>query len=47
MSQTLSDNFTQISATMEELSASSVNVTNNQHTLNEEIVNVKKISQRN
>ena len=44
MSQILSDNFTQISATMEELSASSVNVTNNQHNLSEEILNVKKIS---
>ncbi|WPC41465.1 PocR ligand-binding domain-containing protein [Clostridium sp. JS66] len=44
MSQVLSDNFNQISATMEELSASSVNVTNNQHTLSEEIVNVKNIS---
>ncbi|MGV8983722.1 PocR ligand-binding domain-containing protein [Clostridium sp.] len=44
MSQNLSDNFSQISATMEELSASSINVTNNQHNLSEEIVNVKKIS---
>ncbi len=44
MSQALSENFSQISATMEELSASSVNVTNNQHNLSEEIVNVKKIS---
>ncbi len=44
MSQVLSDNFNQISATMEELSASSVNVTNNQHTLSQEIVNVKNIS---
>lgn len=44
MSQTLSDNFSQISATMEELSASSVNVTNNQHNLSDEIANVKKIS---
>ncbi|AKN32719.1 chemotaxis protein [Clostridium carboxidivorans P7] len=44
MSQVLSDNFNQISATMEELSASSINVTNNQHTLSEEIVNVKNIS---
>jgi len=44
MSQVLSDNFNQISATMEELSASSVNVTSNQHTLSEEIVNVKNIS---
>ena len=31
MSQFLAENFSQISATMEELSASSVNVTNNQH----------------
>ena len=44
MSQTLSENFSQISATMEELSASSINVTNNQHNLSDEIVNVKKIS---
>ena len=44
MSQTLSENFSQISATMEELSASSVNVTNNQHNLSEEIINVKNIS---
>jgi len=43
-SQILSENFSQISATMEELSASSVNVTNNQQNLSEEIVNVKKIS---
>ena len=44
ISQILSDNFSQISATMEELAASSVNVTNNQHILNEEINIVKKIS---
>jgi len=44
MSQTLSDNFSQISATMEELSASSITVTNNQHNLSDEIVNVKNIS---
>lgn len=44
MSQTLSDNIAQISAAMEELSAGSVNVTNNQHNLSEEISNVKKIS---
>ncbi|AWI04343.1 PocR ligand-binding domain-containing protein [Clostridium drakei] len=44
MSQVLSENFSQISATMEELSASSVNVTNNQHSLSEEIVSVKNIS---
>ncbi|NMM62608.1 chemotaxis protein [Clostridium sp. P21] len=44
MSQVLSDNFNQISATMEELSASAVNVTNNQHTLSEEIINVKDVS---
>ena len=45
MASTLSDNFSQISATMEELSASSINVTSNQHMLSEEILNVKKISQ--
>ena len=45
MARNLSDNFSQISATMEELSASSVNVTSNQHMLSEEILNVKKISQ--
>lgn len=44
MSQTLSDNIAQISAAMEELSAGSINVTNNQHNLSEEISNVKKIS---
>lgn len=44
MSQTLSENFSQISATMEELAASSVNVTNNQNHLSEEIINVKKVS---
>jgi ligand-binding sensor protein len=40
----LSDNFSQISATMEELAASSVNVSNNQHVLNDEISRVKDIS---
>jgi ligand-binding sensor protein len=44
MSQNLTDNFSQISATMEELSAASINVTNNQHVLSDEILNVKKIS---
>ncbi len=44
MSQVLSENFNQISTTMEELSASSINVTNNQHILSQEIVNVKNIS---
>ncbi|MBW9171395.1 PocR ligand-binding domain-containing protein [Clostridium estertheticum] len=44
MSQHLSDNFSQISATMEELSASSITVTNNQQNLSDEIVNVKAIS---
>ncbi len=44
MSQKLADNFNQISATMEELSASSINVTNNQHNLSDEITQVKKIS---
>ncbi|QAA31557.1 PocR ligand-binding domain-containing protein [Clostridium manihotivorum] len=44
MSQVLSENFTQISSTMEELSATSLNVANNQHNLNDEITNVKHIS---
>ncbi|MBK1811247.1 PocR ligand-binding domain-containing protein [Clostridium sp. YIM B02505] len=44
MSQVLSENFSQISATMEELNATSANVANNQHNLNDEISNVKNIS---
>lgn len=44
MSSDLVENFTQISATMEELAASSVSVNENQETLNKEIVNVKNIS---
>ncbi|GKU23475.1 PocR ligand-binding domain-containing protein [Clostridium folliculivorans] len=44
MSQVLSENFSQISATMEELNATSANVANNQHNLNDEITNVKNIS---
>lgn len=44
MSRDLSDNFAQISSVMEELAASSVSVTNNQHILNDEIANVQKIS---
>jgi ligand-binding sensor protein len=45
MSRVLSDNFSQMSATMEELSASSVTVTNNQHNLGNEIAHVKQISE--
>lgn len=44
MSQELSNNITQISATMEELSASSIEVTTNQHSLSDEIANVKNVS---
>ena len=44
MSKSFSSNFGQISDTMEQLAESSVRVTNNQHALNEEILNVKKIS---
>lgn len=44
MSYTLSENFEQISASMEELASSSVNVTNNQHILSDEINIVKNIS---
>ncbi len=40
----LADNFSQISATMEELAASSINVSSNQHALNDEINRVKVIS---
>ena len=40
----LSENFEQISATMEELAASSVDVSSNQKILNEEITRVKSIS---
>lgn len=43
-SQALSENFSQISATMQELAASSVNVTNNQHELNDEIAHVRDLS---
>ncbi len=41
----LSENFSQISATMEELSASSVNVSENQELLNNEITNINMISE--
>jgi Predicted sensor domain len=44
MSNDLVESFSQISATMEELAASSVTVMNNQEILNSEIVNVKNIS---
>ncbi|WP_368489795.1 PocR ligand-binding domain-containing protein [Clostridium sp. BJN0013] len=43
-SETLFDNLNQVSAIMEELSASSINVTDNQHVLNKEIINIKDIS---
>lgn len=41
----LVENFTQISATMEELAASSVSVNENQEILNQEIVNVRTLSE--
>jgi ligand-binding sensor protein len=44
MSQELTESFTQISSTMQELSTASITVTNNQHTLNDEILNVQKLS---
>lgn len=44
MTGALSDNFSQISAAMEEIAASSVEVTHNQERLNKEILNVKDIS---
>lgn len=46
MSGDLVENFTQISATMEELAASSVSVNENQQTLNKEILEVKNISEQ-
>lgn len=42
----LLENFSQISATMEELAASSVNMNENQDKLNKEISNVKDISEK-
>ncbi|PJI07921.1 MULTISPECIES: PocR ligand-binding domain-containing protein [Clostridium] len=41
---TFVDNFSQISAAMEELAASSMDVTQNQETLNKEILNVKDVA---
>lgn len=46
MSDELTESFSQISATMEELSATSITVTDNQQILNNEIVNVQKISEQ-
>ncbi|MBD7910688.1 PocR ligand-binding domain-containing protein [Clostridium cibarium] len=46
MSNELNDNFSQISATMEELSATSITVTENQQILNDEIINVQKVSEQ-
>jgi len=46
MSGELTESFSQISATMEELSSTSITVTENQHTLNSEILNVEKISEQ-
>lgn len=43
-SSDLVESFSQISATMEELASSSITITNNQETLNTEILNVKDIS---
>ncbi|MCD2346615.1 PocR ligand-binding domain-containing protein [Clostridium guangxiense] len=44
MTNILSENFSQISAAMEELAASSVQVAENQESLNNEILNVDKLS---
>ena len=44
MTNVLSENFSQISAAMEELAASSVQVTENQKSLNDEILNIGKLS---
>lgn len=45
-SNTLLESFEQISATMEELAASSVDVNENQEKLNKEIVNIKNLSEK-
>ncbi|HEX3029152.1 MAG TPA: PocR ligand-binding domain-containing protein [Clostridia bacterium] len=44
MAHVLSDNIGQISSAMEQLSASSIEVTDNQHHLSEEIQNIKNIT---
>lgn len=44
MSNELTESFSQISATMQELSSSAITVTENQHTLNNEIMGVKNVS---
>lgn len=44
MSNELEESFSQISSSMEELAATSVSVTNNQHMLNDEILVVEKVS---
>lgn len=44
MSNTMTTNFSQISATMQELASTSVTVADNQHVLNDEIKNIKEIS---
>jgi len=46
MSGELTESFSQISATIQELSSTSVTVTENQHTLNSEIINVQKVSEQ-
>lgn len=44
VSETLFNDLNQVSVIIEELSTSSINVTDNQHSLNKEIVNIKNIS---
>jgi ligand-binding sensor protein len=46
MSNELTDSFANISSTMEQLANTSITVTENQHILNEEIINVQKTSQQ-
>lgn len=46
VAETLSDNFSQISSTMEELAASSINVSENQSILNKEIYAVQEVSKK-
>lgn len=46
MSQNLSENFSQISAAMQELASSSVTITNNQQELNNKILSIEDLSKQ-
>lgn len=46
MSQNISENFSQISAAMQEMASSSVTITNNQQELNNKILNIEDLSKK-